>query len=170
MAVVKGLFYFLLTVVVLAVVCGYLLLPAKTHVERTSEIDAPPQAVYALINDFRRFNEWSPWAGIDPAASYRFQGPERGLGAKMSWSSENRQVGSGSQEIIADEPYRRLAVALDFGDMGEAVAHYRLEPLDDGTRITWSFDADHGSHLLRRFFGLFMTGGSAQATKQVWPV
>ncbi len=156
MGVLKRIVYLLLILLILAVAAGYLLLPSQTHVERSAQINAPPEKVYAFLNDFRRFNEWSPWAGLDPAAEYRYEGPEEGVGAKMFWSSANPQVGSGFQEIIAAVPYEKLRVALDFGEMGQAESGYTLEPAEGGTRLTWSFDTNHGANLLKRLFGMFM--------------
>ncbi len=156
MAVLKRLVYLLIFLLIAAVAAGYLLLPSRSHVERSAQINAPPETVYGLLQDFSRFKEWSPWAGLDPNAEYRYEGPESGLGAKMFWSSANPQVGSGSQEIIEARPYTKIGVALDFGKMGRAASGYNLEPAEGGTRVTWSFDTDHGSNLLKRLFGIFL--------------
>ena len=56
-----------LAAVVAAVVIVGLLLPRSVHVERSTVIEAPPSVVFALVNDYRAFNRWSPWARIDPA-------------------------------------------------------------------------------------------------------
>ena len=50
----------------LLLVAGSLLLPASTHVERSVVIDRPPAQVFATVNSFQRFGEWSPWAAYDP--------------------------------------------------------------------------------------------------------
>jgi len=54
----------LLIAVVLAV--GALLVYAATRpdsfrIERSATIKAPPEKVYALVNDFHRWAAWSPW-------------------------------------------------------------------------------------------------------------
>ena len=140
-------------VVVVAVTIG-LLLPRSVHVERSIVIEAPPSVVFALVNDYRAFNRWSPWARIDPDTEYQFEGPASGVGARMRWDSDHPSVGSGSQEIIASEPNRRVAMALDFGAQGTATAYYDLAPQGAHTRITWGFDTDFGYDLLGRYFGL----------------
>jgi len=33
-----------------------------------TSIAAPPAAVYDIVDDLRRFNEWSPWFEKDPKA------------------------------------------------------------------------------------------------------
>ncbi len=131
-------------------------LPEKTAVSRSVDISAPPEAVYTKIDNFQSFNQWSPWAGVDPDTQYQFSGPERGTGAVMTWESENPQVGSGRQEIIAAEPGRSLTTHLDFGKQGNAEASFLLEPTGDGTRITWGFETHWGYNPIGRYMGLMM--------------
>ena len=50
-------------------------------------IQAPPQVVFGYINDYRKFNQWSPWFERDPEAKYEYSGPT-GVGSKMHWESE----------------------------------------------------------------------------------
>jgi uncharacterized protein YndB with AHSA1/START domain len=133
-----------------------LLLPDNTHVERRIEIISTPAAIFALVNDLRSFNQWSPWARIDPKTRYTFSGPSAGVGARMAWASDNPNVGSGSQEIIKSEPQHRVELALDFGAQGNAVAYYDIEPAGDGVAFTWGFDSQFGYDLLGRYFGLMM--------------
>jgi dienelactone hydrolase/uncharacterized protein YndB with AHSA1/START domain len=153
-------FLTIFAIVIVILVLGSFLLPAQTRVERSIIIEAPSETVYPYVANFSEFNKWSPWAKRDPQTEYRFEGPATGVGAKMHWNSQDPQVGSGSQEIIAAEPPSRVQVALQFGeDMGPATASYILEPQPEAsTKVTWSFDADHGHNPLSRIFGLMMDG------------
>jgi effector-binding domain-containing protein len=140
-------------VVGLFVVVGFLL-PRTAHVERAIVIDAPPATVFTVLNGFRQFNKWSPWAGIDPAATTTYEGPEFGVGAKMSWAG-NAEVGTGGQEIVESSPYSQIKVRLSFGDFpGTFGATYGLSPEGPGTKVVWAFDADYGSSIMGRWFGL----------------
>jgi effector-binding domain-containing protein/uncharacterized protein YndB with AHSA1/START domain len=131
-----------------------LFLPQTAHVERSIAIDAPPAMVFTVLNGFRQFPRWSPWADIDPAAITTYEGPAAGVGAKMSWSG-NAEVGAGSQEILESKPYDSIKLRLTFGDFpGDYVASYTLAPEASGTRVTWSFDADYGGSIMGRYFGL----------------
>lgn len=131
---------------------GSLLLPSSTHVERAITIDRSPDAVFATLNSFERFAAWSPWAEHDPHTRYTFEGPASGVGARMRWTG-NRAVGSGSQEIVESVPANRIVVALDF-DGSAGRAQYLLEPDGRGTRLTWTFDAEHGYNPMSRILGL----------------
>lgn len=138
---------------VLAFVVGGLMLPRASHVERSITTDRPPAQVYAMLNSFKRFNEWSPWYEMEPEAMYTYSGPATGVGAAMAW--EGKKVGSGSQRIVESVTDAKVVNALDFGG-SQAVATYALTPDGRGTRITWSLDSEHGNNLLSRWFGLLM--------------
>ena len=77
----------------LLIIIGFAL-PRTHQVEVTTEIDAHPATVFALVNDFRRFSLWSPWAHTDPNARFLYSGPNRGEGAIMTW--DGAIIGSGT--------------------------------------------------------------------------
>ena len=133
-----------------------LFLPTSAHVERSITTRAHPAAVYEVVSDLRRFNEWSPWFDLDPQADYTYSGPERGVGAKLAWTSAQRSVGSGSQEIVAAVPERSVTMRLDFGPDGRATARLDITPVDGGSRVTWAFDTSFEGSYLGRYFGLFL--------------
>lgn len=151
--------WLLWTMVALAVLIGGggLLLPATSHLERSITIERPPGQVFATLNSFSRFNDWSPWFEIDPAAKYAYSGPASGVGARMTWVG-NSSVGSGSQEILESTPDSRIVNALDFGG-SRARATFQLAPDGTGTRVTWSLDSEHGYNPINRLFGAFLLDG-----------
>ncbi len=62
----------LATVAVVVVVVGAVLgiaasKPATFRIQRVTSIKAPPEKVFALIDDFHYWTAWSPWKNIDPA-------------------------------------------------------------------------------------------------------
>lgn len=153
MKLLKWLFA-ILVVLGVVLVGGGLLLPANSHLERSVTIERPLADVFATLNSFQRFNEWSPWFDLDPGAKYTFSGPVAGVGAKMAWAG-NSSIGSGSQEIIESTPDSRIVNALDFGG-SQAMAGYRLVAEGNGTRVTWSMDSAHGYNPVNRWFGAFL--------------
>jgi len=142
-------------VLLLAVATG-VFLPSKAHVERQITIDAPAASVFALVNDFDRINEWSPWLKTDPNALYRISGPSRGVGATLTW--DGHIVGSGSQVITESVPYSRVVSELNLGGEDRALATIELVGTDRGTRVTWMFDKDYGANIFGRYFGLLLDG------------
>lgn len=151
-------FFVAVAFVVAAVVALGFLLPSTTHVERSIDIDAPPATVFTVVNGFRNFNRWSPWADLDPEARHAYAGPVQGVGAKMTWSG-NADYGTGGLEILESEPYRRVRNRLTFGDWdADITTTFTVEPRGQGARVTWSFDAGYGADFTGRYFGLLMDG------------
>ncbi|QWF18221.1 SRPBCC family protein [Lysobacter capsici] len=148
----KGLLYLVVLLAVVFVVGGFLL-PASTHVERSISIARPPGEVHALLDSYKRFNEWSPWFELEPGAKYSYSGPESGVGAAMAW--EGDKVGKGAQRITESVPQQKVVNALDF-DGTQATGTFTLKGEGDGTRVTWALDSDHGSNLVSRWFGLLL--------------
>ncbi len=150
--------WLLIVIAILAAffVGGGMLLPGDIHVERSTVIQADASQIFPYLNNFRRFNEWSPWAARDPNTPYTFSGPEEGTGAKMAWHSDDEKVGSGSQEIVESTSNERVVTALDFGEMGKARASFQLRPEDGGTRVVWSLDASLSADPLARWMGLLL--------------
>ena len=132
-----------------------LFLPSRVTVERSATIVAHPATVFALLNNFRNFNRWSPWAERGMGVTeYTFAGPDRGEGAMMAWTSDSPDVGSGRQEIVSSVPYERIDITLEFEGQGSADTAFVLDAGDTGTRVTWSFTTDFGYDLLGRYLGL----------------
>lgn len=154
MRLLKKLSIFFAGLVVVLIGIAFLL-PDQAHVERSITIARPPSQVFTVLNGFRRFNDWSPWFDLDPQAKTTLSGPASGVGAKFSWAG-NKDVGSGSQEIIESKPYEMLKIALVFGSMGDSTSTFRLTPADLGTEVSWSFDADFNGQLANRYFGLLI--------------
>jgi hypothetical protein len=140
--------------VLLLVVVGWLL-PRHVRIERSIVIDRPASVIYATVNSFERFWDWSPWAGLDPNLKQSIEGPPSGVGATLHWSG-NDKVGTGTQVITASVPDRSVTSDIDFGDMGTAKATFTLEPQGQGTRVTWDLDSDMGAGPIGRYFGPFL--------------
>jgi len=135
-----------------------MVLPKQVHVERSTVIKASPEQVWTWVSSFDNFNKWSPWFELDPNAKYTYSGTPGTVGAKMSWVSDNRNVGSGSQEILVLDKPNKAELSLDFGAEGTAKAAYVLVKDGDGTKFTWTFDGDMGSSPIGGWFGLMMDG------------
>ena len=114
-----------------------LLLPRHSRVEVSTLVDAPPATVFALVNDFRRVDLWLPRTATDPNARVAFSGPNRGVGATVTW--DGIVAGSGTQTIVESRANEHVATTINPGEPGEArtVRHRtrgRQDPGDMGVR------------------------------------
>lgn len=131
--------------------------PDTFRVERAASIKAPPDKVFALINDLRRWDSWSPWEKKDPAMKRTFSGEATsGKGAAYAWEG-NGEVGQGRMEIAESVPPSTVRIKLDFIKPFEAhnVVDFTLEPKGDTTNVTWAM---HGpSPYISKLIGVFIS-------------
>lgn len=156
MKILKWSLAVLLALAVLFVAGGYLL-PDHVEVERRIDVDRPPAQVHALVDDLSRFNEWSPWAARDPDASYRFEGPAAGVGARLHWQG-NADIGTGSLSITESEPPGLVVTAVAFEGFDEpAQARFLIVPRGDaGSTVTWRFRSALRGPAMRWLGALFI--------------
>ena len=144
-------------IVLFAGVLGYAATkPDSFRVQRTATIDAPPEKVFALINDLPSWVSWSPFERLDPALKRTYSGPSAGEGATYAWEGNN-QAGKGRMEITESSPASKIVIKLDFDKPFEAhnVAEFTLEPQGDSTIVTWAM---HGpSPYVAKFMTLFFS-------------
>ncbi len=113
--------------------------PNVFRIERTLRIDAPAAAIFPLVNDLHRFNDWSPYAKMDPEARHTHSGAALGVGAVFDWDG-NKHVGTGRMEITESVPVARVTMKLDFFKPFEAhnTAEFVLKPVGVSTDVTWA--------------------------------
>lgn len=145
----QKLIYATLGFVALLIIVGFTL-PQRHTIEVTLEIDAPAATVFALVNDPRRFNAWSPWAETDPNARFLYSGEPRGTGALMTW--DGAIIGSGSQLISNSVPFERVELLQNPGEPGQAKSWFQLTPGVGTTHVQWGFEADYGMNIVGRYF------------------
>src|SRR5262249_37835485 len=83
--------------------------PAEVRVARPRTLQAPPEAVFAYVNDFHNWPRWSPWEKVDPALHREHTGAPAGTGAVYAWSG-NHDVGEGRMTITDSRPPRTIVI------------------------------------------------------------
>src|SRR5687768_9523845 len=81
--------------------------PDEYRVERSADLNAPPELVFAELNDLRRWRAWSPWDKLDPNMRKTFKGPPDGVGSRYIWNG-NSDVGKGQMAIMKSTPPREI--------------------------------------------------------------
>ena len=132
-----------IVIAVVVIVAAILLIaamkPDTFRVERSATINAPPEKIFPLLNDFHNWPGWSPWEKKDPAMKRTHGGAASGKGAAYTWEG-NKDVGTGGMEIVDSAPPSRLTIKLDFMKPFEAhnVVDFALAPQGNATRVNWS--------------------------------
>ena len=143
---------FVLTILALAFVA---LRPGDFRYSRSLMIAAPPEKLFEQINDLHKFQDWNPWAKVDPNAKMEYTGPATGVGAGYRWAGNN-DVGEGAMTIVESKPVERVLCRMDFKKPMEATntAEFAFQPEAGGTVVTWSMSGK--SNFMGKVFGLIV--------------
>jgi len=119
--------------------------PSAFKIVRSASIAAPPEKVFAAVNDFHKWQAWSPWIELDPKAKATFDGPAAGPGAKFAWAG-NDKIGEGRMEIKDALPGERVLIKLDFVKpmQGTSDTEFTFKPTGGGTIVTWTMTGEDG--------------------------
>jgi Polyketide cyclase / dehydrase and lipid transport len=128
--------------VVLAIVLAIVLILAATKpgtfsVQRAITVQAPPESIFPLVNDFHQWGSWSPYENKDPAMKRSYSGAADGKGAIYGWQG-NKNVGSGRMEILDSSEPSKIVIKLDFFTPfeGHNTAEFTMLPQGDATNLT----------------------------------
>jgi len=128
-----------LAVIVVGFIVFVAMRPSEYRVARTTTISAPAPAVFAQVNDFHRWEAWSPWAKLDPAMKHAYEGAPAGVGAIYTWVGNN-EVGEGRMTVTESRPSELIRIDLEFLKPFQATstAEFTFKPEGGQTVVTWS--------------------------------
>ncbi|MBL8242446.1 MAG: SRPBCC family protein [Bryobacterales bacterium] len=133
---------------VLALAGVVALQPATYSVSRTAKISAAPAEIFALVNDFHKWDGWSPWAKLDPNMKTHYSGSPAGTGAVYHWESAQDDVGEGRMTITESVPDKQVLIRLEFIKPFASVANTRfsMQPAageTSATTIEWTMSGEN---------------------------
>jgi hypothetical protein len=161
----------LIIVAVLGVVAGFVM-PGTGHVERSLVVGKDIRQVYDVMDNLRRFPDYSTQRGDDPKIQYTLSGPAYGPGATLDWTSSVDKVGDGKLTIASAQPdfntidasvkSAQIIWNLDNNWRGND-KHFTIDLERQGrqgklTKVTWSYDVAYGFNLLNRYSNLYIHG------------
>ena len=118
--------------------------PDNYRLTREALIAAPAAAVFAQVNDLQKWDNWSPWAKVDPNAKVTFSGPQSGVGASFKWDG-NEKVGAGTMTITESKPNERIATRTDFVKpfAGSSNSDFIFSEQGGRTNVIWTMSGTH---------------------------
>jgi len=154
-------------VVVLALAAFVATRPSEFSVSRSATFAAPAPAVFAQVNELKKWEAWSPWAKKDPQAKSSYAGPAAGAGASMSWAG-NKEVGEGRMTIVESSANALVRFKLEFFKPFAATNSAEFAFKDEGgrTAVTWTMRG-HNNFVAKAMCLVFdmdkMVGGDFEA-------
>ena len=128
--------------------------PDNFRVQRSLDIKAPPERIFALINDLHAWATWSPYEKKDPAMKRTHSGAPGGKGAIYEWDGD-KNVGKGRMEITDTTPSSKIVIKLDFFSPfeGHNTAEFTMVGSGEATNVTWAMYGP--AAFITKLMGLF---------------
>jgi effector-binding domain-containing protein len=144
MRALKTILIILLAVAAIVVILGYVVGSPSTVVQRSAQVEAPPDLIFPHVASLRKMHTWSPWKDMEKGQVNRWEGEDGAVGSIQYWEGDT--VGKGSQRITALEQGRYVETELKFLEPWEATSQVRLdlEPEGAGTKVTWTMTQENG--------------------------
>ena len=146
-----------LALLVIGIIAVALLKSPDFRVERSLVIAAPAEKLFPYFDNHKKFNEWNPWAKMDPDAKNTYTGPDSGVGAVASW--DGKMVGKGSATITECKENERIVERMNWLAPMEGVStvEFTFRPEGDGkTKVTWAMYGKNEG-LMAKVMSLFMS-------------
>lgn len=158
MKAIKIILITLAALIGLFIIVG-LFLPTEMHVEKSIEIDTPPNVPYMQVANLKNMTAWDPWSNIDENMETSYSGPLFGVENSREWKSIDQNVGVGKMTVSEAEPYKLINTDLDFGDQGLATSYFKFEKMGENkTKVTWGFDSDMDIPIVGGYIVMAMGG------------
>ncbi|MCW8807879.1 MAG: polyketide cyclase, partial [Rhodanobacter sp.] len=165
---------FLVALVIVAVigVLAAVVMPGSGHVERSLAVGKDMRQVYDMLDNFRRFPDYSVLSSYEQDVQYKFSGKAFGPGAEISWSGSDPKVGTGGLTIASATPdfdkidsnTKDATIVWNLDNSWRGMdKHFTLDLERKGSRgqltdINWSYDVSYGWNLVNRFANLYIHG------------
>lgn len=140
-------------ILIAAILIVGLIAPKEYEVTRSTTIDASADEVFENVYYFKNFDRWSPWYDMDTTQQTTIEGNDGEVGSKMSWKSENEQVGEGYLERKSVEKNKSIVNELGFDD-GRFLStdSWTFVEEDGRTTVTWTNSSNDLNFVAGMFF------------------
>lgn len=131
--------------VVVASMIGIVLLIAlfvdgSFEVKRSQTVPANNQVTFAFFKNLEHQEEFNAWLSNDPNTRIWYEGTPGEIGSKMCWSSSDKRVGKGTQEIVSIEENERIEYKITLSEPEVIEANLVLTTAQKGlnsTNVSW---------------------------------
>jgi hypothetical protein len=129
--------------------------PDEFRVVRSATMNASPAAVFEQVNDFHKWEAWSPWAKLDPACKNTYSGAAAGKDAGFAWDGNNK-VGAGRMTITESQPPELIRINLEFLRPFKSTntTEFTFQLRGNQTLVTWAMSGKN--NFMSKVFGLFV--------------
>lgn len=142
MKILKGILIGVIGLIVLFLLIA-LVIDKDYEVVREVEINKPKGEVFSYIKFIKNQDNYAVWNQRDPNMKKEYRNEDGTVGFVSAWESEDKEVGTGEQEIKAIVEGERMDMELRFKVPFEATeqAYMVTEAVSEGTtKVKWGFN------------------------------
>jgi len=131
-------------------------LPSEIHINQSVRVKAPIGVVFNQVNDLHNWNNWSPWK--DTTLSAKFEGSEKGVGAKVHWT--DKREGESVLTIVESTPFSSIKTETLVPDKErKAEMDFSFEKDGEEVIVKWERNVNGLSYPFGRFVGWMLQKG-----------
>lgn len=133
---------YILLALVAVILLAAAIMPKALNISAEIVIERPSTEVFNYVKNIKNQMKYSVWVMADPNIKIDYRGTDGTVGFISSWTSTNKNVGVGAQEITAIKEGERYDVELRFEKPFKATnqAYTTTIPLDGNrTKVTTVF-------------------------------
>ena len=132
---------FLVLILIIGALIYVAVQPNNYSVTRTKTINAPVDAVYNNVIDFKNWEHWSSWVEKDPTLVITYPEKTKGVGGHYSWEDSD---GVGVMKTLATVEKASIDQEMQFGEFEPSKVHWIFKPHANGTtEVTWTMTSDN---------------------------
>ncbi len=129
-------------------------IPSLVVMERSIVIKAPKEFIFQQVNDFRNWNNWSPWMLSDSTMVIKLEESRGGEGSVfLNWENSNSK---GTISISKSVPFELIETIIERDNFSPVRGTHKFEELSDGVRVHWNMQTDMGKSPYRKYKGFFL--------------
>ena len=129
--------------------------PDSFRVQRSVSIKAPPEKIFALIDDLHGWAGWSPYEKKDPAMKRTFSGAPAAR-APSTNGTATRTSARAAWRSSRPPRRRKVVIKLDFLKPFEGAQHRRVHPGAEGRHDDCHLGDVRSEPFIIKVMGLFM--------------
>lgn len=123
------------------------------------EISKPRQQVFDYLSNLKNQEQYNSWLMLDTGLTTTYNGTDGVPGFTMSWESNNKKNGKGSQYIVSLEPPDQIKIEMTFEQPIRSHAAYWFEltqVTNASTHINWIYEGNPEPHYFLRVSQLLL--------------
>lgn len=108
----------------------------KINISRSKHIDASPEKIFSILNDFNHWPAWSPWLIMEPETKVTIREDSK----YYEWKGS--RIGEGNMTITDEVENQSVNYDLMFLTpwKSESKVRFEIKPSDSGCEVTWYMD------------------------------